>query len=703
MKVLYVARRSLVFMILVFVFTIRFSNAHGQEPTDSEASHRPTTSQWPTIRGPMLDGHSLENGIAENWPPEGPPVLWTRELGQGYSAFIAWKDCVATQTQNLGGQYVVCMFADSGKTKWQYRYDWPYDPAGVYPGPRSTPTYDDGFVYFTSPSGMIGCLNAELGNLVWSVELEETFRVKVPGFGYACSPIVLGEKIILPVGARDASLVALDKRNGSIKWRAVSPPSINHSSKSQTSESQASYCSVYPISFQGRPCVVCYLQNALVCHDSETGVFLWQTNLSSGYDEHSAWPIYQEPYLWISGAFQRGSELLEITGDTGQPIRTVRQSKLMSNDIFSSVLYDGALFGFDLHEAQAKTHRTSRGIFRCIDFRTGQELWSVGNGRMQRNTGNGSGDTGFPSSSESLDNIVGHATVLIAEGKLILMNDLGELILARASRERYEELSRTALLGGEICWTQPAISRLRLFVRNHSRAVCVYLGEPESLALHLKEKSISASKIPQSKYRDIASVVLGIEPEYLFDLPSTEWLWRWYWVSLVGIFGGMGILALIINLVLSMAKPATVAMNHTVPVFWVLSYAGGALGTTFLSSWMEEFFFTWHICLYVAWQVAISNMSERSTKRSVKQRVQSAAAAIFLLLTCSIYFLLCRRLSLVFEWVFLCGFLAALPFNLAAKHMWPNNRWRIVWQAVLTAFGFSAFYWSSAAILILRH
>ena len=651
----------------------------------------------------MLDGHSLENGIAENWPPEGPPVLWTRELGQGYSAFIAWKDCVATQTQNLGGQYVVCMFADSGKTKWQYRYDWPYDPVGVYPGPRSTPTYDDGFVYFTSPSGLIGCLNAESGNLVWSVELEETFRVKVPGFGYACSPIVLGEKIILPVGAGDASLVALDKRNGSIKWKTVSPPSINQSSKSQTSESQASYCSVYPISFQGRPCVVCYLQNALVCHDSETGVFLWQTSLSSGYDEHSAWPIYQEPYLWISGAFQRGSELLEITGDTGQPIRTVRQSKLMSNDIFSSVLHDGALFGFDLHEAQAKTHRTSRGIFRCIDFRTGQELWSVGNGRMQRNTGNGSGDTGFPSSSESLDKIVGHATVLIAEGKLILMNDFGELILARASRERYEELSRTALLGGEICWTQPAISRLRLFVRNHSRAVCVYLGEPESLALHLKEKSISASKIPQSKYRDIASVVLGIEPEYLFDLPSTEWLWRWYWVSLVGIFGGMGILALLINSVLSMAKPATIVINHTVPVFWFLSFVGGALGTTFLSAWTEEFFFTWHICLYVAWQVAIANMSERSTKRSVKQRVQSAAAAIFLLLTCSIYFLLCRRLSLVFEWVFLCGFLAALPFNLAAKHMWFNNRWQSVWQSFLTAFGFSAFYWSSAAILILRH
>lgn len=139
------------------VLALFCSNANCQESTSVNEAI------WPTIRGAAFDGHSPENEIADQWPAEGPPVLWSRELGQGYSAFIAWDKYVATQYQQLSGQYIICMAADSGKTKWEFRYDWPYDPAGVYPGPRSTPTFDSGFVYFTSPSGQVGCLNADTG------------------------------------------------------------------------------------------------------------------------------------------------------------------------------------------------------------------------------------------------------------------------------------------------------------------------------------------------------------------------------------------------------------------------------------------------------------------------------------------------------------------------------------------------------------
>ncbi len=72
---------------------------------------------------------------------------------------------------------------------------------------------------------------------------------------------------------------------------------------------------------------------------------------------------------------------------------------------------------------------------------------------------------------------IGHATVIAADGKLILFNDLGELILAKATKERFEQLGRVSVLGGEICWTQPALSDGRLFVRNQSRAACVFLRD----------------------------------------------------------------------------------------------------------------------------------------------------------------------------------------------------------------------------------
>ena len=458
------------------------------------------------------------------------------------------------------------------------------------------------------------------------------------------------------------------------------------------------------------------MQNTIVCHDSETGNLIWQYDLSSGYDEHSAWPIYEEPYLWITGPFQRGSELLEITEEPSQPIRSVRRSRLMSNDIFSSILYDGALFGFDLHEAQAKTHRTSRGIFRCVDFRTGNELWSVGNGRVQRSSSipaNGAtDDSALMSGNLTNGLLIGHATVLVVDGKLILLNDLGELILARASREKYQELSRTTLLAGEICWTQPAVSRLRLFVRNQSRAVCVYLGAPETLAPRLKVKSIQVSQIPQGKFRDVASLLLGVEPEYLFDLPSITWFWRWYLISFLGILGGS---FTVVQLCVGLIKFATRQMASSEAkaliwwddfanwAFWTLAFVLGALGTTVISTWSMEFVFTWHVCLYVAWHVAVANMSKRTEKRNTLQRVKSIGALLFLLITCLVYFLLCRRLSLLFEWTFLGGFVAAVPFNLAGKRLsvtWPA--WKKTWQFVMTGLGFSAFYWSSVAILYSR-
>jgi outer membrane protein assembly factor BamB len=85
---------------------------------------------WPFIRGPDFDGRSPEIHLADLWPSDGPPVLWTRVLGQGYSAFTAAEDRVFTQYQTLAGQYVVCLDARTGETIWEYRYDWPYEAAG---------------------------------------------------------------------------------------------------------------------------------------------------------------------------------------------------------------------------------------------------------------------------------------------------------------------------------------------------------------------------------------------------------------------------------------------------------------------------------------------------------------------------------------------------------------------------------------------
>lgn len=636
---------------------------------------------WPGIRGPKYDCKSAETGLVDSWPEKGPPVLWTRELGQGYSSFVAWNNRIATQYQILSGQFVVCLDADTGRTIWEYRYDWPYDPAGVYPGPRATPTYQDGAVFFASPAGLIGCLDAVTGKLKWSVELTKAFGCELTGFGYACSPTVIDGLVLLPVGCAGASMVALDARTGIVRWKAGSEP--------------GSYAPAFPIELNGRPLVLGYMENALVCHDRLNGELLWKHNLSTGYDEHSAWPLYREPRLWISSPFRAGSELLELGDDPEVSIRSLGKQSLMSNDIFSSVLIDGAIYGFDVKDPQAKTHRSTRGIFRCIDFETGDEYWSVGDGRPMRQ-----GTTTSPAATVSGEvPLIGHATVIAADGKLILFNDLGELILARATKERFDELGRVSVLAGEICWTQPALSRQRLFVRNQSRAACVFLGDSETLRPEVRQRAVTTASIPQTAYVDWASVVLGIEPEYAFDLPSMRWLKMWFAVCLPGIMGCCLIISGLAWLIPQYRRTSRATQETA---YWILVFIVGILGTTFFSPPMNDFVFTWPVALFASFQCLIDRVVLRHQDVTLRIRLRSALAAIVFLMTCVAYFLACRRLSLVFEWTFLFGFAAAIPFSIVGRSVFETKRWSLGWKMIMTVIAFTAFYWSSVAILYLR-
>lgn len=185
----------------------------------AEESHQ----GWPHIRGPHYDGRSAETGLADQWPTEGPPVLWTKELGQGYSGFVIADDRAYTQYQTLTGQFVLCLDAETGQTIWRYRYDWPFQPTGMYPGPRSTPTIADDHVFFATPSGAVACLSRQ-GKLVWTRDLTAELGGKGTEFGYACSPTVIDGKVILPIGAVGASMVALDQADGSIVWKSGVEP-----------------------------------------------------------------------------------------------------------------------------------------------------------------------------------------------------------------------------------------------------------------------------------------------------------------------------------------------------------------------------------------------------------------------------------------------------------------------------------------------
>ena len=150
----------IVFLALADVGSF-FRRSAGRNTTPSEAESAAAAGPgWPHRRGPGYDGISVETDLADSWPAEGPPLLWSQPCGRGYSGIVVAGNRLFTQTQSLTAQDVECRHADSGELVWRHRYAWPYEPAGMYPGPRATPTWHDGRLYFAGPDGQVGCLNA---------------------------------------------------------------------------------------------------------------------------------------------------------------------------------------------------------------------------------------------------------------------------------------------------------------------------------------------------------------------------------------------------------------------------------------------------------------------------------------------------------------------------------------------------------------
>jgi outer membrane protein assembly factor BamB len=606
---------------------------------------RPCTAaagDWPHLRGPRYDAVSDETGLADSWPERGPPVLWERELGQGFSSFVAVGGRAFTQFQSVTtGQCVVCLDAETGSTLWQQHVDAPWQSAGAYPGPYATPTWHAGRIYYSSPHGTVGCLDAATGDPVWSVNVVRDYHSRGIGFGYACTPLVEGEKVFLPVGGPGASVVALNAADGSLAWKSGDDP--------------ASYCPAFPITVAGRRQIVAYLQNALAGLDPDTGKILWRQSLSSDYDEHSAWPLVAGSDLLISAPFRVGTRSFRAEPDGSFTPKWM--SREMSNDVASSVVVGGHVYGFDLAELQARIYRPSRGRFVCLDAATGKLCWSTDR--------------------------TGHATALAADGKLFLLNDAGTLILASASPEGYAERGRCRLLGGH-CWTPPSLADGRLFVRDRERAACVYVGDPKTLRPGVV-RSAGAALRWRSRFDWIRLV--GREPEYPNDAPAVAELKRWFLACAAGVFLPAAVLgALAAAVALRGWRWATASGT-----FWLTAFVLGIAATPVLSTRLESFVCTWPASLYAALAVTL-RATVRAERRPDRRRARWEARGVILLFVGVVlgYYSLCKAVGLMTLWAFIPGFLPALVFAVPAAKV----RWRPVALAC-DVCGFAAYFWVS--------
>jgi len=188
----------------------------------------PVHAQWTQYGGPNQDFKVADPGIALTWPDDGPRKIWSRKLGEGYSAILADQNRVYTMYRERRNEVVVCLDAKTGTTVWEYRYEsMPIKghESDYGNGPNATPLLYDGRLYTIGIAGLMRCLDATNGKLIWSHDLWFDYEpLPVNEFGYSSSPVAHDNTVIAQMGGKSASLAAFDAKDGRRLWKGLDYP-----------------------------------------------------------------------------------------------------------------------------------------------------------------------------------------------------------------------------------------------------------------------------------------------------------------------------------------------------------------------------------------------------------------------------------------------------------------------------------------------
>jgi len=371
-------------------------------------------ADWYQWRGPNRDGISNEKGWSSTWPESGPKKLWEKSLGVGYATAAVSNGRVYTMGNADKTDTVYCLNADTGAEIWKHSYPCATESGG-HPGPASTPTVDGEEVYTLSREGDLYCFNKASGDVIWHKNIKD-FSAKSPEWDFACSPLILGDMIIIDAGMA----IALSKSNGNLIWNTK-----DYGESWGLKSQGGGYSSPHAFQLDGVPRLAVFNSSGLVILDPKNGKELnihpWRTD----WNVNAATPIVSGDKVFISSGYNVGCALLQMDGNN---LSVVWQSKNMRNHFNSCVLWEGHLYGFD--ESQ----------LRCLDWETGDVKWT------KRGMGKGS--------------------LMIADGKLIIMSDKGQLVIAEASPDSFNELASAKVLSG-LCWTVPVLSGGKIYCRSH--------------------------------------------------------------------------------------------------------------------------------------------------------------------------------------------------------------------------------------------
>ena len=399
------------FVMLLFSFVFFMSIVH---------SNTAIAADWPRWRGPDYNGISKETGWSATFPEGGPKVLWEKSIGAGFAS-ITVSDGKAYTMGNIDDHDILyCFDAATGNEIWKKSYPCPLLNNNHEGGPCATPTIDGDAVYTFSKDGDVVRFKTANGDIVWHKNLNKEFGFKHPRWHFSGSPLIVGELVILNAGT---SGVALNKADGSIAW--------------QSDKDVSGYATGVPFTLYGQNLIAMMVSREMVALNPATGDVIWRFPWKTSYDINAAEPLISGDTIFITSGYNHGCALLKVSGNK---VTELWQNKNMSNQVNSSVLWEGFVYGFNGQVGGG-------GKLTCLDFQSGQVKWSQGG--------------------------MGTGSLMLADGKLIILSEDGKLVIAEASPDKYKEISSAQILTGK-CWTVPVLANGRIYARNAAgKLVCV--------------------------------------------------------------------------------------------------------------------------------------------------------------------------------------------------------------------------------------
>jgi outer membrane protein assembly factor BamB len=390
---------------------------------------------WPRFRGANFDGISSENvTLARNWGPDGPKVLWSIDVGEGYvgAAILAGRVYVLDYDHKKQADAIRCLSLEDGREIWRYSY--PVKIKRNHGMSRTVPAVTDKFIVTLGPKCHVTCLDSATGRFRWMLDLVNDFKAKVPPWYAGQCPLIDGDKAIIAVGG-DALMMAVDCNTGDIVWRTPNPHrwTMTHSS-------------IMPTDFMGKRMYVYCASGGVVGVSADDGDILWEypewkikvANVSSPV-------VVGEGLIFLSGGYNAGSMMLRLVREAdrinAQPVFRLKA------DVFGSpqqtpIFYDGYIYGV-----------RPDGQLACLDL-NGRVVWTSTSAHR-----------------------FGLGPYIIANGLIYVMNDSGLLTLAEATPTGYIQLAEAKVLDGPDSWGPMAIASGRLILRDLTRMICLDIAE----------------------------------------------------------------------------------------------------------------------------------------------------------------------------------------------------------------------------------